>query len=101
MTKRFYDNLIFFEEIVAVVGNKKDILKIIDDTLHTHILDEILSHLPKHYHGTFLTHFQNNPTDINLLEFLKKEAREDIEKVIAMRAKRVKKELLTEVKKNK
>lgn len=101
MTKKFYHHLIAFEEIVALVGNKKEALALIENILHTHILDEILTHLPRHHHESFLLHLKNNPADKKLLKFLKKEAREDIEDVLAKRARKVKKKLLVEIKKSK
>lgn len=99
MTKKFYHHLIAFEEIVALVGNKKEALSLIENILYTHLLDEILTHLPHHHHEIFLMRFKKNPGDKKLLEFLKKEAREDIEEVIKTRAKKVKDDLLQDFKK--
>lgn len=108
MVKLFYDHLLFVEEIIAVINSHKlseservKLLTLIDQTMHTHILDEVLTHLPTHYHQTFLAHFHSSPGDTKLLEFLKKEAREDIEEVIKSRAKKVKDELLAEIRKAK
>ena len=105
MAKIFYDHLLFMEEIIAVIKThkltakeKQKILSLIDSAMHNHMLNEILTHLPKHYHETFLHHFSKAPNDKKLLEFLKKEAREDIEIVLAKRASKVKEELLKDLK---
>lgn len=109
MNSLFYDHLIGFEEVVSVINEHKlspkkrqELLELIDNTMHHHILDEILTHLPYEKHKTFLDHLTRDPHDPGILLFLKQEIVViDIEKAIKKRAKGVKKELLAEIKKAK
>lgn len=104
MTKIFYDHLIEIEEITIKIDShgieaeeKKEILSLIDETLHQHTLKVILDNLPFSKHEEFLHQFHQNPIDLNLLEYLKKEIEVDIEEIIRSESKKVKQNILKEI----
>ncbi len=106
MAKLFYDHLIIIEEIVAVLDthnlspkDKQTFLELIDKTMHHHILDAILTHLPEEHHETFLKKLHGAPHDPNIMSFLKEHSSVDIEKEILKQANTVKKTLLKEIEK--
>lgn len=101
MSKVFYDRLIVIEEITAVldsrgltVEERQEVLSLTDQTLHHHVLDVILTHLPKEHHESFLSRFHQAPHDETLLTFLKEKVTVDIEKEITDEAQKVKKEII-------
>ncbi len=104
MANLFYDHLIGFEEIIAVIeeqnlsaNDRRQLLDLIDKTIHHHILDEILTHLPYERHKEFLDRLTLAPSDRGLLIFIKQIAVVDIEKAIQKRATEVKKEFLADI----
>lgn len=106
MTKIFYDHLVLIEELTVELENldhesRREIVGLMDETLHHHVLDTILTHLPKEHHETFLNRFHRAPHDPQLLVFLKQYIVIDIENEIRKKAKKVKKDLLSTVKKSK
>lgn len=107
MAKTFLDHLILIEEVTTELdvydidpSEKEEILALVHQTTHQHILNVILNHLPKNHHESFLTKFQAAPHDPELLSFLKKEIKADIESEIRSEASRIKKDLLAEIKKS-
>ncbi|KKR86418.1 MAG: hypothetical protein UU34_C0015G0013 [Candidatus Curtissbacteria bacterium GW2011_GWA1_41_11] len=96
MSKVFYDHLVGIENITALVD--QDMADLIDNTMHHHILDEILTHLPVEHHKTFLERLAHAPHDPGILIFIQEVTVIDIEKAIKNRAKSVKKELLRDIK---
>lgn len=108
MTKIFYDHLIKIEEVTVELDNyeltleeREEFVSLIDEILHHHTINVILSHLPKHHHETFLSMFHKEPHNLELLDFLKKETLVNIEEKIKNEAEKVKKEILAEIKKAK
>ena len=108
MAKTFLDHLIVLEEVTSEldaydlpIDEKAEILGLIHHTTHQHILNVILNHLPQQRHEPFLTKFQKAPHDPELLAFLKREIKADIESEIRIQAARIKKEILAEIKKSK
>lgn len=104
MSKIFYDHLVDVEEITR--GLKKyvlqkeeydELLQIADETLHHHVLNVILTHLPKEKHEIFLENFYAAPHDPKLLDFLKNEGLVEIESKIQSEVKKVKEEILAEI----
>lgn len=102
--KIFYDHLVAREEIIAVldkhklaVEEREELVALIDEHLHHHVLDTILTHLPRAKHKEFLEKFHKNPADEGLLVYLRESVEVDIEAEIASRAKKVKSELLSEI----
>lgn len=107
MAKTFLDHLIILEEITSELDaydlppdEREEILGLINHTTHQHILNVILNHLPQEHHENFLTKFQSSPADPELLAFLKKEIKADIESEIRIQAKKIKTEILSEIKKS-
>lgn len=105
MKQIFYDHLVIREDIEIELdrykidlNDREEILRLADETLHHEVLNVILTKLPKEKHHQFLTHFHKNPADPKLLTDLKKDIA-DIEEEIKKVAARVKKEILSEVKK--
>lgn len=100
MTKIFYDHLVLREEISVeldkyAVGaeGKEELVQLVDETLHHQILNTILTHLPKEKHREFLEKFHQAPHDSQLLEYIK-----DFEEEIIKTAKKIKSDLLSEIK---
>lgn len=107
MDKTFLDHLIVIEEVTSELDaydfpadERDEILGLIHHTTHQHILNVILNHLPKAHHESFLTKYQAAPHDPELLVFLKKEIKADIESEIRLQAKKIKAEILAEIKKS-
>lgn len=101
-TKIFYDHLIVIEEITAILdghhltqSERHDLLNYIDQTLHHHILDTILTHLPAEYHTEFLSRFHDTPHDPKIMFFLQEHGKVNMERAILKEANRVKKEILS------
>lgn len=108
MTKIFYDHLIGLEEIDTELKGYhlqqeeyEELIRIADETIHHHVLNIILTHLPKEKHELFLETFYATPHDKKLLEFLKKEANPEIEEKISSEAKRIKGEIISEIRRAK
>ena len=85
----FFDHLILIDEVTSALDaydlpsqERAELVDLIHQTTHHHILNVILNHLPKHHHENFLTKFQAAPHDPELLAFLKKEIKADIESEI-------------------
>ena len=104
----FFDHLIIIDEAISALDaydlpsqERAELVGLIHQTTHHHILHVILNHLPKHHHENFLTKFQAAPHDPELLAFLKKEIKADIESEIKIQAKKIKAEILAEIKKSK
>lgn len=104
MAKLFYDHLLVIEEVVAVLDKhtitkdeKEKFVALIDETLHHHILDEILTHLPHAHHEEFLQKLVSHPYDPGIMKYLKEKTAVDIEIVIVKRANAVKKTLIKEI----
>jgi hypothetical protein len=108
MSKIFYDQITIVEEIETELNSyqlssdeKSELLSLVDQTVHHEVLNTILTHLPKEKHEHFLTKFHAAPHDKALLDYLKKEIKIDIEKEIFLQAKKIKRELLAEIKRAK
>jgi len=108
MSDIFYNHLISLREVIDELNTyeieseeKEELLGLIDQTFHHHILQLILDYLPKEYHEIFLTHFHQAPYDPELLIFIKERVVIDIETVIKTKAAQTKKEILAEIKKSK
>ena len=106
--KYFYHHLIQIEDVTSLLDDhdldqleKEELLNLIDQIVHHHTLNIIFKHLPKDKHKAFLTAFHATPHDKQLLDYLKKEIKIDIESAIRTQADKIKKEILSEIKKSK
>jgi hypothetical protein len=104
MTKIFYDHLILFEEIKIeldkhdlTLSEKRDMIRIIDETFHQEIVETILDNLPVEHHKHFLDQFIRAPHEKRILEFLKEYSVTDIEEEIRKKAAKVRKEISHEI----
>ena len=102
MSKLFYDHLLIINEVSAELEGldpkeRSDLLAIIDETLHNHVLDVILTHLPKEHHEAFLDRFHKAPHDKTLLTYLREKTTVNIEAAITKRVKEVKRQTLTAI----
>jgi hypothetical protein len=102
--KIFYDHLIIIEEIELTLMTHQitkeeceEILRLVDRTMHSDILQRILKHLPFHHHEEFLTRFHAAPHDSKLMTFLKDHTIVDIEKEILSAANSVKNTVIREI----
>ena len=105
MAKIFYDHLIDLTEVLTELDRhplkhdeKVDLIRTIDTTIHYHVMDVALTHLPKEKQQEFLREFKKSPDDKKHLAYLKKH-REDIEGQMLTAINRAKRELLRELKK--
>lgn len=105
MATLFYDHLLIMEEMVIILDayglpneERKKLLSLIDETLHHHILDEILNNLPKEFHTEFLDKYSQYPHDQSLLTYLKEKTPGNIEKKMLQRANTIKKQLKQHIK---
>ncbi len=103
----FYDHLVILDEVTSGLDayalpeeERAEIVGLIHHTAHQHLLTVILNHLPKEHHENFLAKFQSSPADPELLAFLKREIKADIESEIKIQAARIKKEILAEIAKS-
>lgn len=108
MAKLFYDHLVVIEEIITELDNhnispldRRELLDLMDQTLHHHVLNTILKHLPYEKHEKFLIDLHSTPHDRRLMDYLKAEIKVDIEEKIKEETAKIKKEILAEIKKAK
>lgn len=103
-----FNHLTLVEEIITEIDmhdlsaeERDELVELAQKTLHHHVLSTVLDHLPKDKHHHFITEYHRDPANQQLLTWLKQEITEDIEAKIKLEAARVKKEILTEIKKAK
>lgn len=108
MSKVFYDHLVIREEVDCELNNyqldkeeKDELIDIIDRTLHHHILNVILSHLPRNKHPEFISKLHADPGSEGIMEYLKTQIGPYIEEEIKKQSRKVKQEILSEIRKNK
>ena len=107
MNRKFYDNLIIRQDLIAELDlhaldpeECDELIEIIDQTFHHHILDLILTHLPRERHEEFLIQFYSAPHNPELLNYLKSHV-SDIEDKITTHASQIKSEILSDIRKSK
>lgn len=86
MSKLFYDHLINMKEIQSKLDSydlskkeKKELLKMIDETIHHEVMDVILTHLPRKHHEEFLEAFTREPHHQKHILYLQEKTEVDIE----------------------
>lgn len=107
MSKIWYDHLIIREEITAVIASHhlppeeaKELTELVDQILHHHTLNIILNHLPREHHAEFIDRFSAKPHDPQLLQFVQEKVTVNISLEIKKQADRVKKEIISDIKKS-
>lgn len=83
--KPFYHQWIRIEKVYMEVkkvglseGEEKEIWDLLEETIHTRVLDAVLEKLPEVKHEEFLEKFRQKPDDTALLNYLRAEI-DDIE----------------------
>jgi len=105
MSILFYDHLVDISSIEIHLTSlqlkpkkEKKFRQMIDDILHTGILEFILQKLDSHYHRTFLSRLEYAPYDPELLEYLKKHIDDQIEAEITKESQHIQKLILKDLK---
>ena len=106
MTAHIFDNLTEVEEIITEVDihyldalDREELVDLIKKILHHHALDTVLTHLPADKHEQFLTQYHQDPANQELLTWLKQEIKTDVAVAIKDQTKKIKAEILAEIKK--
>lgn len=106
--KAFYHELIVFEDVSGALdefvldeSEKSELLSLAEQILHHHTLNVVLNALPKEKHNAFLEGIEQDPENPKWLEFLKAEIQSDITTAIQAQAKKIKAEILAEIKRSK
>lgn len=86
MSKLFYDHLIPIEKVLVVLDEyevspdeRTEILSIIDETVHHHVLDVIFTHLPNEHHEEFLELLASSPQHERLFQYIHEKSYTDVE----------------------
>lgn len=105
--KVFYSHLVIVDDVLKELDmweipdlEKQEMINLIEETMHHHTLNVILSHLPGAKHQAFLEKFELNPENEELLQMIKSEISVDIESAIKTQAERIKKEILLEIRRS-
>jgi len=108
MSKVFFDHLVIREEITAELDlhaidpeEREELIQLVDEILHHHVLNVILNHLPKEHHLDFAKRLHEAPHDPGILEYVKTKVTIDIEDELKKHAAKIKKDILADIKKSK
>jgi biopolymer transport protein ExbB/TolQ len=100
----FYDHLVDKTKLVKLIEEKeKDFEKrislhrMLDELIHDTVLNVIFSHLDKKHHEEFLVLMHKNPRSTELLIYLKTKAHPKIEDKIREEAKKLEKNISSEL----
>lgn len=101
----FYDHLIdkkelhlHIESVEAPQEKKSNLKQLVDDILHSGLMQFVLSKLPSKKHRTFLNKLHHTPYDPELLDYLKEHIDQEIEDQIQKEFTRLKKLILKDIK---
>lgn len=105
MSSVFYDHLvnihelhIEFDRLEIPAEERNELMRLADSTVHHEVFDLVMIELPNEHKEIFLERLSNDPSDINILNFLEERV-PGIKDRIKERAERVTKDLLQELKK--
>ncbi len=105
--KLFYDHLILIEDVFVENdrldlsnAEKKQAKQMSDEYMHHQVLIYILDSLPKQCHQDFLHRLHKSPYDVRHLSFLQDKTQRDIHADLVALGKKIKAELLDEIKKH-
>jgi len=106
MSKLFYDDFLNLSEVDNIIkktcSSKEEAIElwqIIDEILYPRLMACLLARLPCERHEEFLFKFYQAPFDEKILDYLKEQIEDDLEKIIKKEVKNLKKEILDEIKK--
>lgn len=101
-------SILFFDHLIIVKGLDKkiknisssneemqELWKYVEELIHRRVLSCCLDNLPKKHHREFLDRFYKAPHNIDLLQYLNQKIGKDIEKLILIEIKKLRKELLS------
>lgn len=96
----FYDHIILIhhvhEEVESLPSQdheKQELIDLIEETVHHHVINRILDKLHEDHHREFLSKFHSDPSDLEIIQHLKHHV-PDIEYHIKAAADEIKYELL-------
>lgn len=105
MSKIFYDHLIVIEDVderIDKLGlspeHRQEIYQLIDEMIHHRILGCVLDRLPRQHHQKFLERFHTAPHDESHLGWLEERIEDDVKMLIKKEIKKLKKEILEDIK---
>lgn len=108
MTKIFFDHIIDSQDILETLDmyqieseERQELELLVDEILHHHVLNIILSRLPTDHHTEFITRITKSPEDPEIWIFLKQHAGETIEIQVQEVAQKVKEDVKKEIHKAK
>lgn len=104
MKKLFFDHLLLIDDVTAVIDThdlspqqRQELIDLVDHTLQLEILSEILTHLPRKHHETFLGKLHQAPHDPEIMVFLQTHVM-GIDQIIFKKAATVKKRIIRDLK---
>lgn len=102
--KLFYDHLIDRGRLTSLIkhqaktkNEEKQMLKMLDELLHSTVLDVILFHLDEKHHEEFLTMLHQTPHSEEVLIYLKQKGHPEIERKIKKEVKKLTEKILGEI----
>lgn len=104
MSRVFYDHLIDMKslekeikKISSNVEEKHEIWSLIDEIIHHKVLHCVLDNLEKKHHKKFLVKLHESPHDEDILKYLQKKIKIDIEEFIIQELKSIEHEILKDL----
>jgi hypothetical protein len=88
--------IVLVEKLIEIEAERMEILDMIDSTLHHKIIHKLLDELPDEQHELFLEGYSKDPSNEELLVFLKQYV-PDIESKISAESQTVQKSLYDEI----
>lgn len=108
MTKLFFDHIVDIADVhktldlyVIEAEERTELEQLIDEILHHHVLNIILSRLPTNHHPEFISMIKSKPHDTEIWVFLKTHAGEAIEDEVKQVSTKVKDDIKKEIHKAK
>jgi len=103
LNKPFYHHFIRVEKIYIAVkksglrrNEEKEIWELVEETIHTRILNALLEKLPEGKHEEFLEKFSLRPDDTRLIDYFRQEAT-DIESHLEETFRSLEEEILADI----
>ncbi|MFC1649489.1 hypothetical protein ACFL2C_02110 [Patescibacteria group bacterium] len=107
MAKVFYDKLISLnklereiKKISTSLEEREELWHLVDGLMHHRILAWVLDNLELKHHDEFLVRLYNRPHDENLLKYLKKKIKIDVEEFLKAEAHNIMEQVLKDIKKH-
>ncbi len=108
MTKVFFDHLVQIDDVIEALDmysieeeERRELEILIDEIIHHHVLNLVLSRLPQDRHAEFISHITDRPHDISIWVYINQHAGNQIEEEVRSVTKKVKEDLKKEIHKAK